>query len=106
MPRRPRARARGSRTAPRKSPMSERTRNGKSFTQDLTGLAFCLVGGIFAVSIVQFLRGHEPKESMLAFARPVLGLVAALGSPGALVFSVGLAALGVMLFVRNAALAP
>ena len=46
--------------------MSERTRNGKSFAQDALGIAFCLVGGFFAVSIVLFMSDQEPKPGLVS----------------------------------------
>jgi len=86
--------------------MTERTRNGKTLAQDATAIVFCLVGGFFAVSVVQQLRGHEAKESFAALTRPVVALTAALGAPAALVLGLGLAALGGLLFVRSRPLAP
>jgi hypothetical protein len=92
--------------------MTERTKgtssssSRKPFVQDAAGVVFCLVGGFLAVSIVQLLRGQEPKESMSGLTLPVIGLVARLGSPAALVFALGLASLGIALFLRSTVLAP
>jgi hypothetical protein len=86
--------------------MSERTRNGKSFAQDVLGIAFCLVGGFFAVSIVLFMRDQRPKPGLIsALTAPVVELAALLGSPAALFFSAGLAALGTLLFLRTSPVA-
>src|SRR5262245_3117955 len=82
--------------------MSERTRNGKTFAQDALGIFFCIVGGFFAVSIVLFLGDQQPKPGLVsALTAPVIELAALLGSPAALFFSVSLAVLGTLLFLRN-----
>jgi hypothetical protein len=86
--------------------MTERTRNEKTLAQDATGLLFGIVGVLFAVSIVLFLLGQEPKESFKVLTSPVVELVTRLGSPGALAFSAGLASLGAVLFARSSALSP
>jgi DNA segregation ATPase FtsK/SpoIIIE-like protein len=86
--------------------MIDRPRNGKTFAQDATGFVFCLVGGFFTVSAVQHLMGQEPKESVRTLVQPVIALVTGLGPAGALLFAVGLAVLGALLFLRASALAP
>ncbi len=70
----------------------------KPVSQDAVGLLCCAVGGFFAVSAVQALRGQEPKLASLA--RPVLGLIEIIGHWPALVFCIGLAGLGCMMFLR------
>jgi len=82
--------------------MSERTRNGKAPAQDALGFLFSLVGGFFAVSIVLFLSGQQPKPGLVsALTSPVIELVTLLGPAAALLFSCGLAALGTLLFLRS-----
>ena len=82
--------------------MSERTRNGKAPAQDALGFVFCLVGGFFAVSIVLFLQGQQPKPGLVsALTSPVVELVALLGPAAALLFSCGLAGLGTTLFLKS-----
>jgi hypothetical protein len=86
--------------------MSEQQRNGKTFAQDALGFLFCGIGAFFAVSIVLFLNGGEPKPGFVrVVTSPVIGLVAELGAPAALCFSLGLAALGTLLFLRTSAFA-
>src|SRR5262245_56618167 len=86
--------------------MNDRTRSEKTPSQDLVGVLFCLVGGFFAVSIVLVLRGAEPKPGLMGtLTSVVLELVRWLGPAAALVLSLGVAALGTMLFLRPAALA-
>lgn len=82
--------------------MSDRTRNGKTFAQDGLGFLFCLVGGFFAVSIVLSMRGQEPKPGLIStLTWPVVELDTLLGHGAALLFSLGLAALGTTLFLRS-----
>ena len=45
-------------------------RAGKSGAQDVLGLVFCAVGGLFAVSIVLFLLGWESSGG--AWTWPIL----------------------------------
>lgn len=87
--------------------MSDRTRNDKTRLQDAVGFVLILLGGFGAVSIVLFLRGQQPAENAMRGATwPVVELVTLLGSASALIFSAGLAGLGVLLFLRTTVLAP
>ncbi|NOT32433.1 MAG: hypothetical protein HOP15_18465, partial [Planctomycetes bacterium] len=87
--------------------MSERTHNEKTHLQDAVGFALILLGGFGAVSIVLFLRGQQPAENAMRGATwPVVELVTLLGSASALIFTAGLAGLGVLLFLRTTVLAP
>jgi len=70
----------------------------KPLSQDAVGILCILCGGFFAVSGVQALRGQEPRLAPLA--RPVLGLIELIGHWPALVFCLGLAALGCMMFLK------
>ena len=81
--------------------MTDRSRGEKNFLQDATGILFILVGAFFALSVILFLNGQEPSEGFEAFTWPVVELVARIGSPAALVFSAGLAAVGAVLFTRR-----
>jgi len=82
--------------------MSARTRNGKTFAQDALGFVFCLVGWSFAVWMVLYLSGQEPKPGPVsALTSPAVELVTLLGGPAALFFAVGLSALGTLLFLRS-----
>jgi hypothetical protein len=86
--------------------MSERTRNSKAPAQDGLGFLFCLVGGFFAVSVVLFLSGQKPKPGLVsALTSPVMELINVLGPAAALFLSLGLAALGTMLFLRTTTIA-
>lgn len=86
--------------------MSEHQRNEKTFAQDALGFLFCGLGAFFAVSIVLFLNGQEPKAGVIeVLTSPVVELVALLGAAAALLFSFGLAALGTLLFLRTSAYA-
>lgn len=85
--------------------MSDTDRNGrdeeaqKPLSQDIVGLICCLIGGFFAVSVVQALRGQTPKLAQLA--SPVEGLIGMIGYGPALLFCFGLAALGCLMFLRS-----
>jgi len=86
--------------------MTERAHK-KTFGQDALGFLFCGIGGFLAVSIVLFTLGQTPKPGLIrVLTWPVVELVLDLGHAGAVVFSLGLAALGTALFLRPAALAP
>jgi DNA translocase FtsK/SpoIIIE-like protein len=86
--------------------MSEHQRNGKAPGQDALGIFFCAIGAFFAVSTVLFLLGQEPKGGTIrVLTTPVVELVALLGASAALLFSLGLAALGTLLFLRTSAFA-
>ncbi len=85
--------------------MSEHTlvRNStKNRAQDLAGIMLCMVGGFSAVSIVLAMRG---QESTSLLARPVEGLMKALGGSAALLVSIAFAVLGMVMFLRHRALA-
>ena len=81
--------------------MSERNSDSKSGQktkgQDWLGLGLAVVGGFCAVSILLSLRGQESSNLLTA---PVDALMNSLGPWAGLVLSVGLAGLGVMLFLR------
>lgn len=77
--------------------MTDRSQ-AKPFEQDVLGILFCALGGFVAVSIVLAWMGQEPKGDL--WSLPIQSLVAALGPFAALLFSVGLAGLGTMLFLR------
>ncbi len=76
--------------------------NTKKRAQDLAGILLCIVGGFSAVSIVLALRGQESTSPL---ARPVEGLMEAFGGYAALLFSIALAVLGMVMFLRHRALA-
>lgn len=82
--------------------MTDRSQ-AKPFEQDLLGIVFCALGGFVAVSIVLAWMGQEPIGDL--WSLPIQSLVAALGPFAALLFSVGLAVLGTMLFLRATSMA-
>ena len=68
----------------------------KSRGQDILGVSLLMLGGFAAASIVLFLRGQR-SESWLA--RPVDGLVGLMGPWAGLLLAMGVAGLGVYLFL-------
>ena len=78
---------------------TNREERSKPISQDIVGIVCCVIGGFFVVSTVQVLMGKVGRAGV--FTRPVEGLIEIVGPWSALVFCLGLAVLGCLLFLRS-----
>ena len=75
----------------------------KTTAHDGTGIALSLLGGFFCVSVILSIRGNTSTNAMSA---PVTGLIESIGHWPALILSLGIAGLGVALFLGEKAMSP